>query len=195
MIWYDMIYDMIWYYMICHTRNGFVAGGIRACLCGLRSRKALSCGPYIYIYIYTYMLYVCIRVYIYIYIYIYPAYRFVERLTNSVGRLARWLCRCHLRCNFALLKLFCRCLQFCNSADVTFDVTLFFWNFWNVWNFWDFYILPPGAQPIMIYLPYGRIVYAYLPYSTPLWNRFGAVFGCVCRLRREIFISQNWLKG
>ena len=24
---------------------------------------------------------------------------------------------------------------------------------------------------------------------------FGAVFGCVCRLRREIFISQNWLKG
>ena len=31
---------------------------------------------------------------------------------------------------------------------------------------------------------------SYLPYSTPLWNRFGAVFGCVCRLRREIFISE-----
>ena len=29
---------------------------------------------------------------------------------------------------------------------------------------------------------------SYLPYSTPLWNRFGAVFGCVCRLRREIYI-------
>ena len=28
---------------------------------------------------------------------------------------------------------------------------------------------------------------SYLPYSTPLWNRSGAVFGCVCRLRREIF--------
>ena len=39
----------------------------------------------------------------------------------------------------------------------------------------------------------GRL--AYLPYSTPLWNRFGDVFGCVCRLRREIFISQNWRKG
>ena len=35
----------------------------------------------------------------------------------------------------------------------------------------------------------------YLPYSTPLWNRFGAVLGCFCRLRREILISQNWLKG
>ena len=35
----------------------------------------------------------------------------------------------------------------------------------------------------------------YSPYSTPLWNRFGAVFGCVCRLRREIFISQNRPKG
>ena len=32
----------------------------------------------------------------------------------------------------------------------------------------------------------------YLPYSTPLRNRFGAVFGCGCRLRREICISQNW---
>ena len=36
---------------------------------------------------------------------------------------------------------------------------------------------------------------AYLAYSTSLRNRFGAVFGCVCRLRREIFISQNRLKG
>ena len=35
----------------------------------------------------------------------------------------------------------------------------------------------------------------YLPYSTPLWNRFGAVLGCVCRLRRAIFVSQNWPKG
>ena len=25
-------------------------------------------------------------------------------------------------------------------------------------------------------------------HSTPLWNRFGAVFGCACRLRREIYI-------
>ena len=29
---------------------------------------------------------------------------------------------------------------------------------------------------------------SYLPYSTPLWNRVGAVFGCVCRLRRETYI-------
>ena len=35
----------------------------------------------------------------------------------------------------------------------------------------------------------------YLPYSTPLWNRFGAVLGWFCRLRRETSISQNWLKG
>ena len=43
---------------------------------------------------------------------------------------------------------------------------------------------PHGACP----------TFAYLPYSTPLWNRFGAVFGCFCRLRREIPISQNRLK-
>ena len=36
---------------------------------------------------------------------------------------------------------------------------------------------------------------AHLPYSTPLWNRFGAVIGCFCRLREERFTSQNWLKG
>ena len=36
---------------------------------------------------------------------------------------------------------------------------------------------------------------SYLPYSTPLRNRLGAAFGYVCRLRREILISQNWLKG
>ena len=35
----------------------------------------------------------------------------------------------------------------------------------------------------------------YLPYSTFLWNRSGAVFGCFCRLRVEETISQNWLKG
>ena len=36
---------------------------------------------------------------------------------------------------------------------------------------------------------------SYSPYSAPLWNRFGVVFGCVYELRRAISISQNWLKG
>ena len=35
----------------------------------------------------------------------------------------------------------------------------------------------------------------YSPYSTLLWNRFGAVLGSFYRLRREVLISQNWLKG
>ena len=35
----------------------------------------------------------------------------------------------------------------------------------------------------------------YLPYSTPLRNRCWAVLGWFYRLRREIPISQNWLKG
>ena len=52
----------------------------------------------------------------------------------------------------------------------------------------------PGSLPWSLWTPSAK-TYPYLPYSTPLWNRFGAVFGCVCRLRREMFISQNWLKG
>ena len=45
------------------------------------------------------------------------------------------------------------------------------------------------------YANFPHAYYAYLPYSTPLWNIFGAVFGCFCRLGRELSISQNWLKG
>ena len=34
---------------------------------------------------------------------------------------------------------------------------------------------------------------SYLPYSTPLWNRWGAVFGCVCRLRGKcLFHGIGW---
>ena len=36
---------------------------------------------------------------------------------------------------------------------------------------------------------------SYSPYSTPLWNRFGAVLGWFYRLGTETSISQNWLKG
>ena len=35
----------------------------------------------------------------------------------------------------------------------------------------------------------------YSPYSSPLWNRSGAVLGWFYRLGRETSISQNWLKG
>ena len=36
---------------------------------------------------------------------------------------------------------------------------------------------------------------SYSPYSAPLRNRFGAVFGCLRRLGREKYISQNRPKG
>ena len=39
------------------------------------------------------------------------------------------------------------------------------------------------------------LVWTYLPYSSPLSNRLGAVSFCFYRLRRETSISQNWLKG
>ena len=49
--------------------------------------------------------------------------------------------------------------------------------------------------PSIFLVPPRAVQLAYLPYSTPLCNRFGAVFGCFCRLRGEISISQNWLEG
>ena len=40
-----------------------------------------------------------------------------------------------------------------------------------------------------------QLLCTHWPYSTPLRNRFGAVLGRFCRLRGEMPISQNWLKG
>ena len=37
--------------------------------------------------------------------------------------------------------------------------------------------------------------YTYLPYSTPLWNRFGGVWRFLQAQEVNIFISQNLLKG
>ena len=177
---------------------------------------------YVYIYIYIYV-YICIYIYIYIYIHTYiiifsrllgfgslTAPLFTSGCAASSGE-----CRSLgvvnklnlLRNRFQHGHKMCQNFR---SADVY--VLFHLWYRWNLGQT-NSYIKEVGflSAPTnflaqwfrnfdskilgltILSMKNGRK--SYLPYSTPLWNIFGAVFGCFRRLRREIFISQNWLKG
>ena len=160
---------------------------------------------YLYIYIYTIYIYIYIHIHIYIYIHMYIyiyiyIYIFCAEATEPrpvPGTTQNRPPRPTLRTSI-VSDIACTTVQRRRATIVIIAIVLIIAIVITIAiiirtavKYKTAHCTPP--------LTHARLVrvnlYSYSPYSTTLWNRFGAVLGWFYRLGRETSISQNWQKG
>ena len=145
---------------------------------------------YIHIYIYTYIhMYVYICMYIYIYIYMYTHRSLHREKRSGVGAAAK-VSRDIVKLLLMVLLITIQIMRILMCIMIMHLIVFNIVNYVLCWerNFkrfqgrhLDLQSFCDGDSP--------------LPYSTPLLNRLGTALSFCCGLRREIYVSQRWLKG